>query len=221
MTEAEYWSNLEGGTWIGLILAAIPIGLLIYVLLWKREPVLRVLGFFRVDDTIDDQMRKDATEACKLVAKISRDVPRLKLQDMMVDAAKRGQAIAFSRAYPHKTYDPRMFTANCIVTGHIAVVELWPGPDYTSDGEGIEPINILIDRERRPQHYHALKPLDLHPEREDQLPPVGTPTGQAPARAAAPAPAKLSTAPKAAKPHGPVNTPAGAKTGKPGPARKS
>lgn len=108
---------------------------------------LEPFGMYRVNDFTVEKVRHAVIEACKgaQITGLSRD----KAQHLLSELARHAVAKAFSEIYvgrPFKVTESWP-AATVIISGNIAVIDLWLGHDYMDDGEGVKPINVEISRQ--------------------------------------------------------------------------
>ncbi len=109
------------------------------------------LGLLRIDHQFEQHVREEVRKAC--AATDVRGLPRLRAARRIEAAARAAIVRCFAEQYPKRRFriSRNWPGAMTIVTGAIAVTEVWLGLDWSGDEEGLEAINVAIDRgeERR------------------------------------------------------------------------
>jgi hypothetical protein len=108
----------------------------------RVEPV----GIVRANDFTDEKLRSAVIKAVKGVDVAS--VPRERAQELIEELARHalgreyaiiwGQTIEVTETWPD---------AKCIISGNIAVIDLWVGDSYMGDREGIRPVQVEVNRQ--------------------------------------------------------------------------
>lgn len=111
-----------------------------------RQHGLEPLGFYKINDFTVEKIRQAVITACNQVsvAGLSRE----KAQHHLAEIARHAIAAKFAEIYKGKAFKvtPSWPQATCIISGNIAVFDLWIGQDFMDDGEGVRPVNIEVNR---------------------------------------------------------------------------
>lgn len=126
---------------VAIIAAAI---LALWVL--KPERTRAALGIVTINDFTVEKVRQAIIKACEAapIAGLSRE----KAQDLLREVARHAICHTFAGIYPGRPFEvtDRWPDATVIISGNIAVIDAWIGHDYMSDGEGVKPVNVAVNR---------------------------------------------------------------------------
>jgi len=153
-------------------------------------------GICRANDYTDERLRRAVQDACRGldVAAMSREDAERHIEELARHAIGReyaniypGAAIRVTEHWPD---------ARCIISGNIAVVDLWTGR-VIGKGDGIRPLHIEVNRQaqlkldtRRPV-ADAWKDITSPPARNEPVAPR-LKVASAPSAPSAPGPRKVS-----------------------------
>lgn len=138
----------EGSLWISAILfvtVGMPFILALYIFMKKGvEPAKQALGLFKINDFIIEKIRQAILAKCAAV-KVG-GLSREEAQRLIGEVARHAIAETFAAVYTGRPFEvtrnwPQV---SVIISGNIAVIDIWIGHDYMADGEGIKPINVEV-----------------------------------------------------------------------------
>jgi hypothetical protein len=186
MTEAAWWSNIEGGWWMGAILASIPLGVLFWVLYRYGFPKIHhVIDMVPVDDEIPAKISQAISRKVQSANFLNLSVRKAKA--LIRQLAREAICEAYSEHFPPKVYEVRndrfgnpewpdvsVHIANIVGVGTIATVECWIGHDFDDD-RALEDVAVRVAL--KPEVIAFKRVVNAPPAKE---PPEHWPTGGKP-----------------------------------------
>ena len=145
-TPLRLWRRAVDAAGIIWTLAALTLIALAGVVLYRKHG-LEPLGFYRINDFAVEKVRHAAIAACKSTS--ITGLVRKDAENLLSEVARHAIAQTFAEIYPQRPFKvtPDWPRADVIISGNIAVIDLWIGHDYMDDGEGIKPVNVEINRQ--------------------------------------------------------------------------
>jgi hypothetical protein len=114
---------------------------------WFSKTRLEPAGIVRANDFTDEKLRQAVQVACKGLdlAAMSREDAERHIEELARHAVGR----EYANIYPGQKIEvtPHWPDARCIISGNIAVIDLWVGRSFVGKGEGIRPIQVEVNRQ--------------------------------------------------------------------------
>ena len=153
-------------------------------------------GIVRANDVTDEKLRQAVIRAVKGVDVAS--MPREQAERHLEELARHATAREYAEIYAQPVEVTETWPdARCIISGNIAVIDLWVGHRIVGDREGIKPIQVEVNRQAT-LNLQTKRPLKA--AWEDMTSPPGKAEPVAPRlKVAANASARPAEVPKARK----------------------
>ena len=103
-------------------------------------------GIVRANDVTDEKIRQAVMRAVKGVDVAS--MPREQAERHLEELSRHATAKEYASIYAHPVEVTETWPdARCIISGNIAVIDLWVGHRIVGDREGIKPIQVEVNRQ--------------------------------------------------------------------------
>lgn len=125
-----------------------------------RKHGLEPFGLYRINDFAVEKVRRAVIVECS-AASIT-GLSRKDAENLLSEIARHAIAKTFAEIYPKRPFEvkPDWPRADVIISGNIAVIDMWLGHDYADDGEGIKPVNVEVNRQA-PMKLDGRRPLKV------------------------------------------------------------
>lgn len=103
-------------------------------------------GIVRANDVTDEKLRQAVIRAVKGVDVAS--MPREQAERHLEELSRHATAREYAEIYAQPVEVTETWPdARCIISGNIAVIDLWVGHRIVGDREGIKPIQVEVNRQ--------------------------------------------------------------------------
>jgi hypothetical protein len=103
-------------------------------------------GIVRANDVTDEKLRQAVIRAVKSVDVAS--MPREQAERHLEELSRHATAREYAEIYAQPVEVTETWPdARCIISGNIAVIDLWVGHRIVGDREGIKPIQVEVNRQ--------------------------------------------------------------------------
>jgi hypothetical protein len=133
-------------------------------------------GIVRANDVTDEKLRQAVIRAVKGVDVAS--MPREQAERHLEELSRHATAREYAEIYAQPVEVTETWPdARCIISGNIAVIDLWVGHRIVGDREGIKPIQVEVNRqstlnlENRRTIKNAYDDIHSPPTRTEQVAP--------------------------------------------------